>query len=431
MSGTVMLSGAVLLVLASYVSAVAVALLVISRSALESRLSESGRHTQAAWLYAHLIEVRMAVLLARTILRVAVFAVVLVGIVGVGEGAVLTAGSLAAAGALAVLLLWVATGVLASAIARYASVGLITGAMPILRALAIVCSPLTRALSFVDEVVRRLSGANLRERDAEAEAALLRSIDDTHREGGLDERSAALLENVVEFSSTDVGEVMTPRTDIDGIELTDDLASIRSFIVRVGHSRIPVFEENLDHIVGVLYVKDLVTYLGADASDFRLRPMLRQPIVVPDTKPVREMLGDFQRSEIHMAVVIDEYGGTAGIVTIEDVLEEIVGEIHDEHDPEIAGEPSLTEIDERHTEVDGRYHIDDLNERLGLSLPEDEEFDTVAGFILARLGHVPREGESFVSHAARFTALATTATHVRRIGVELLEPSTSAGKTAD
>ncbi len=431
MSGTVILSGAVLLALGTYVSAVAVALLVISRSALESRLSASGRQAQAAWLYAHLIEVRMAVLLVRTILRVAVFAVVLVGIVGIGEEAVLTAGSLAAAGALAVLLLWVATGVVASAIARYASVGLVTGGMPILRALAIVCSPLTRGLSFVDEVVRRLSGANLRERDAEAEAALLRSIDDTHREGGLDERSAALLENVVEFSSTDVGEVMTPRTDIDGIELTDDLASIRSFIVRVGHSRIPVFEENLDHIVGVLYVKDLVTYLGADGSDFRLRPILRQPIVVPDTKPVREMLGDFQRSEIHMAVVIDEYGGTAGIVTIENVLEEIVGEIHDEHDPEVAEEPSLTEIDERHTEVDGRYHIDDLNERLGLSLPEDEEFDTVAGFILARLGHVPREGESFVSHAARFTALAATATHVRRIGVELLEPSTSAGKTAD
>ncbi len=120
-----------------------------------------------------------------------------------------------------------------------------------------------------------------------------------------------------------------------------------------------------------------------------------------------------------MAVVIDEYGGTAGLVTIEDVLEEIVGEIHDEHEPN-GEEPVLVTIDDRHAEADGRYHIDDLNEQLGLTLPEDDDFDTIAGFLLAQLGHVPRVGETFEAHDARFTALAATPTHVQRVGIELL-----------
>jgi magnesium and cobalt transporter len=287
---------------------------------------------------------------------------------------------------------------------------------------------LTSSLAFIDEAVRRLTGANVREREEVLEAELLRSIEDTRREGGLDERAVAMLENVVEFTSTDVGEVMTPRTDIDGIELTDDLGVIRAFIAKAGHSRIPVYEGNIDHIVGILYVKDLVPYLGEEVDNFKLKPILRQPIVIPETKPVRELLSDFQRSEVHMAIVIDEYGGTAGLVTIEDVLEEIVGEIQDEHDLEDADQPELLTIDETRVEVDGRYHIDDLNEELGLNLPEDEEFDTVAGFFMSHLGHVPDTGESFEWGNAKFTALATTPTHIKRIGVELLSPASANGE---
>ena len=288
------------------------------------------------------------------------------------------------------------------------------------------CYPLVKAVSFIDEVVRRLSGAKLNDQD-QHEAELLRSIEETHREGGLDEDAASMLENVVEFTNTDVAEIMTPRTDIDGIAITDDLGSIRSFITKVGHSRIPVFKDNLDHLIGILYVRDLVPYLGEDANDFRLEPLLRQPIIVPETKPVRELLADFQKSEVHMAIVIDEYGGTEGLVTIEDVLEEIVGEIRDEHEPEGEEEPALVAIDERQAEVDGRYHIDDLNERLGLAIPEDDDFDTVGGFVLSQLGHVPSEGEAFEAHNARFTALATAPTHVHRVRIELLHAPGSDG----
>lgn len=416
------------LVLATYFAALSLALLMMSRSALEQRLAASGRGSRAAWLFDHPVSTRHAVALLRTALRLTFFALVLVQFVGVGESAELSYGGLAIAGAVALLILWICTTVLASSLARHVPEALVAGALSMLRALSLLCSPLTRSLAFIDEVVRRLTGANLREREDEAEADLLRSIEDTHREGALDERAAALLENIVEFTSTDVGEVMTPRTDIEGIELTNDLPAIRSFIIESGHSRIPVYEENLDHIVGILYVKDLVPHLGEEVDNFQLRPLLRQPIVVPETKPVRELLADFQRSEVHMAMVIDEYGGTAGLVTIEDVLEEIVGEIHDEHDLDEEPEPMLVEVDEMRCEVDGRYHIDDLNEQWGLDLPENEEFDTIGGFVLATFGRVPEVGEVFESHAARFTALAATPTHVQKVGIERLSPANGNGE---
>ena len=234
---------AIVVTLATYASALALALIMVSPSALEEELRESGRESLATWAVERANAAGLAVALVRTILRMAVFALVLVETVGLGKGVDLTLSGLLIAGVIAVLIVWTFTSVLASAIARYATIGLVAGAMPFLPLLTIICFPLTRGLGFIDEAVRRLSGANLRERDDAAEAELLRSIGDTHREGGLDERSAALLENIVEFSSTDVAEVMTPRTDIDGIELNDDLAVIRAFIVKVGHSRIPVYEE--------------------------------------------------------------------------------------------------------------------------------------------------------------------------------------------
>ncbi len=415
------------LIAAAYFSALASAMDKLSPSALEQRLEETGRSERARWLFDRESSVRHAVALLRTALRLTFFTLVLVQYAKIDGQTPLAVMDLVIAGLIALGILWLFTSVLATAMARYASTGLIASALPMLRGLSLICLPLTHAFSFVDEVVKRLSGANLRELEEEAEAELLRSIEDTHREGALDEKAAALLENVVEFSSTDVGEVMTPRTDIDGIELTNDLATVRAFILKVGHSRIPVFEENLDHIAGILYVKDLVQYLGTDASDLDLKSILRQPIVVPETKPVRELLTDFQRSEIHMAMVIDEYGGTAGLVTIEAVLEEIAGEMHDEHEPEDEAEPALHRIDGIRAETDGRYHIDDLNEELGLDLPEDDEYDTIAGFVLASLGHVPVKGEAFESHSARFTTLAATPTHIQRVGITLLDPAATNG----
>jgi len=164
----------------------------------------------------------------------------------------------------------------------------------------------------------------------------------------------------------------------------------------------------------------LVAFFDEEVESFNLLSILRQPIVVPDTKPVQELLGDFQRSEVHMAVVIDEYGGTAGIVTIEDVIEEIVGEIRDEHDDAEADQPKLVKISDCLVEVDGRYNIHDLNDELSWELPEDEEYDTLAGFVLARLGHVPEVGEVLEIHEKRFTTLEASATQINRISIAYL-----------
>jgi len=317
------------------------------------------------------------------------------------------------------ILCWLALDLVATAVAKHAAPATVSHFFWMIRLLAINTYLISGPVAFVDEVIKRLSGANLEAADerAEAEAELLRSIEQTHREGRLDKGAVTLLENVVEFTGTDVGEVMTPRTDIDGLEYTDDLVEIRRFIGVIGHSRIPVYEEDLDHIVGILYAKDLVRWLGEQDPSFTLRPLLRRPIVVPETKQVADLLADFQRSEVHMAMVVDEYGGTAGLVTIEDVLEEIVGEIVDEHEPDDEDQPGLHPMAEGLYEVDGNFHIDDLNEALELGLPEDEEYDTVGGWLMACIGHVPETGESHDENGHRFTAIATTPTQVERISI--------------
>jgi magnesium and cobalt transporter len=316
----------------------------------------------------------------------------------------------------AAVLLWFFTSVVSSAVARHAAAGLIAGTLPLLRLLDASLRPLTGLAEVVDEAVKRLVGANLAKDEAEED--LLRSIEDTERQGAIDATSAQMMENVVEFSDTLVGSIMTPRTAIEGLELTDDLAAIRGFIHEEGHSRVPVYEESLDHVVGVLYVKDLVRWIGADARDFRLRPLLREPIRVPETKRVSDLLREFQRGKVHMAIVVDEYGGTAGLVTIEDVLEEIVGEIRDEHDTAEAGEPLFRDRAGGGVEADGRCSIADLNARLEAHMPEDEGYDTIAGFVMNRLGRVPEVGAQVESDGVRVRVVAATATAVTRVALE-------------
>ena len=318
------------------------------------------------------------------------------------------------------VVIWVFASVIAGSIAQAVPIGSVTRSWFLIR-LVSVLNPLLRWwVDGVSEIIRRLTGANLKQNDGlnTVEEQLLRSIEHSQREGGIPAEAAEMLENVVDLHDTDVGEIMTPRIDIEGIELTNDISAIRKFVLESGRSRIPIYEDNLDQIVGILYVKDLVGFLGAEANGFDLKNILRKPIVVPDTKPVQELLADFQKSEVHMAVVIDEYGGTAGLVTIEDVLEEIVGEIRDEHDDSESEEPTMARVHENLVEVDGRYNLDDLNDELQLELPEDEEYDTIAGFILATLGHVPDVGEVLEIQNLVFTTLKATETQIERLSIK-------------
>lgn len=428
MSGLLILILVGCAIIAAWSSALRLSLQDPSRSELEQRLrrrnagpEESEETSRVEWIFTRRSRLVTEFAFLRIICSVAVTVSYLVIFADRGAEASLDAGDLVLAGVVSAFTLWLLTGVVAGSLATHLGTSLLVRTLPMLRLVDLVLGPLAGISGVIDEAVRRLSGANLQE--AEASDRLRRSIEDTTLGGDLDEVAAEMLENVVDFTNTEVGTVMTPRTEIEGIQSTDDLAAIRSIIIDAGHSRIPVYGDNLDEIRGILYVKDLVPYLGTEVEDFRLDRLLRQPIRVPETKPVQDLLGDFQRSEVHMAIVVDEYGGTSGLVTIEDVLEEIVGEIQDEHDTEEELPPAIARVGDDRWEMDARFQIYDLNEMLETALPEDDDFDTVAGFILERLGRVPEAGESVEDLGLRFEVLEAEPTRIERVAVIRLQPS--------
>ena len=208
-----------------------------------------------------------------------------------------------------------------------------------------------------------------------------------------DEEEVEMIENVLELGETAAEEIMTPRTDLVAIDVNDGLEKVLDTIRDKGHSRIPVYEETIDHITGLIYAKDLLTEIGNDPKDFKLKDKIRPAYFVPESKLLRDLLHEFQDQKLHIAVVLDEYGGTAGIVTIEDILEELVGEITDEYE-KTPGE-SYKKIDDLTFEVDARMYIDDVNEELEIELPEEEDYDTIGGFVFSHLGYIPKVGENF------------------------------------
>ena len=421
MNGPIVLGLMAALVVTSYLSALSMALVGASRSAIERKLEERGQLQRRRWILERLEDAAHAVALFRTVGRVTCFTLVLISFTGFGESASMGLREILLSMATSVLLIWFFTSVISSALSRYLAHGLIASSVPLIRMASVVAAPFLAIVAFVDEAVRRLSGADDDDVEEVGEDLLL-SIEDSTKEGELDPLSARILENVVEFRSTTVSSVMTPRTNIIGLAYTDDLDLIRAFLAEAGHSRVPVFEDSLDQIMGVLYVKDLVRYLGTGAPEFQLRPLLREPIRVPETKPVRELLLDFQRAEVHLALVVDEYGGTAGLATIEDVLEEIVGEINDEHDVDADSSPELVPMGEQRWHMPGRYRVDDLNAHLDVGLPEDDDYDTVAGFLLKRFGRVPKPGETTTEAGWTFEVVAASRTQIlmiRLIGPEI------------
>jgi CBS domain containing-hemolysin-like protein len=194
--------------------------------------------------------------------------------------------------------------------------------------------------------------------------------------------------------------VMVPRPDMVTAPVTATLREVLDLIVRHGYSRIPIFRENVDDVVGVAYAKDLLRHLHAGKADAELANIMREPYFVPESKKVSDLMREMQQRRVHIAIVSDEYGSTAGLVTIEDLLEEIVGEIADEYDRD---EPQIEPAGENRYRVNGRASIDEVNELLGVELPDDE-WDTVAGLMYGLLGSVPTQGETVRYGDLEFTA---------------------------
>ncbi|MBN1125931.1 MAG: HlyC/CorC family transporter [Sedimentisphaerales bacterium] len=299
----------------------------------------------------------------------------------------------------------------------------------LLRVLAYLTGPFWWACSLHDRLVRRLAGVtdvNGDQSHEEKQEEFLNVVEQIHMEGGVDEEEMEMIENVLELSETTAEEIMTPRTDLVVLSIDDNRETVLHTISEAGHSRIPVYEGNIDNIIGLVYAKDLLSEVGREGQEFRLRDKIRKAYFVPESKPLRALLHEFQNQKLHIAVVLDEYGGTAGIVTIEDILEELVGEIVDEY--EETPPESMKKVDERTVEIDARTYVDDLNDEFDLSLPEDDDYDTVGGFVFSHLGYIPRKGEMFQYENLKFTIVDAETRKINQIRIEKLPVQESPGQ---
>lgn len=302
--------------------------------------------------------------------------------------------------------------------AKHAGEKLLSRTYHVLLVFAFLATPVLHALRLYDGFVRRLAGvpeATPEEQLDERHEEFLEDLEQHRMDGTFDEEEQEMIENVLELSESCADEIMTPRTDLVAIEVHSDLPTVLDVVKKAGHSRIPVYEENIDHIVGIVYAKDLLVEIGRDPGQFCLRDRMREAYFVPETKPLRALLHEFQNQKLHLAVVLDEYGGTAGIVTLEDIIEELVGEIADEY--EETPPASVKQVDENTIEVDARTYVDDLNDEYELNLPEDEDYDTLGGFVFSRLGYVPKTGERFDHRNLQFTIASAEPRRINRITI--------------
>lgn len=282
-------------------------------------------------------------------------------------------------------------------LSRVLAEGFLFFSWPVWRALAVIAMPLLWGVRLIDTALHRIAGRTPQRIDEETVEEEIRAIvTEGHREGLLEEDAREMIEGVIELGEADASEIMTPRTDMRMLQVETPWEDLLADVIQTGRTRIPVYDKNRDDIVGILYSKDLLPELATGNAHSRtpFRDLLRKAVFVPETKPVDDLLQMFQQTHTHIAVVLDEYGGVSGLVTIEDVLEEIVGEIVDEYDQEEAEE--IQKIDEDTCEALGRTHVDEINEAMRIELPDDGDFDTIGGFVLTELGRVPLPGESLV-----------------------------------
>jgi CBS domain containing-hemolysin-like protein len=331
-----------------------------------------------------------------------------------------------------VLVSYIAIGVSPRTLGRQHPAPIALAAARFVHPLARVLGPLPQLLILVGNALT--PGKGFSEGPFASEAELRELVDLAEENQLIEDRERVMIHSVFELGDTIVREVMVPRTDVVFIERTKTLRQALSLALRSGFSRIPVIGEGTDDVVGVAYLKDLVrrTYVHREGESIeRVDSVMRPAIFVPESKPVDELLREMQAQQTHVAIVVDEYGGTAGLVTIEDVLEEIVGEITDEYDVEA---PLVDELPDGSLRVSARLHLDELSERLDVEL-EDDDVDTVGGLLAKHLGRVPIPGAQVWLHGIELTAESAQGRR-NRIGTVLVrraavEPDGEALEAAD
>jgi CBS domain containing-hemolysin-like protein len=275
-------------------------------------------------------------------------------------------------------------------------VGLLTA--PILVFITRLVGPFAKGLLKLANVV--MPGRGLKQGPYITEQELRASAEVASEEGEIEDEEKDLIHSIFEFGDTIVREVMVPRPDIVAIEDDKALRDVQALVLEFGYSRVPVYRENLDDVLGIVYAKDVLKALHQGKHDAPLNEVVREAHYIPETKKVAELLREMQRDKFHIALVTDEYGSVSGLVTLEDLLEELVGEIADEYDRE---EPELVQVGDGLYRVSGKASIDDVNELLDVELP-DEEWDTVAGLMLELFGRIPKTGDDVEFQGLSFTA---------------------------
>lgn len=238
----------------------------------------------------------------------------------------------------------------------------------------------------------------------------------------LQDEEQELIRGIKEFQGGIVREVMIPRIDVVAVEETTNLDTLRQLALEKGHSRIPVYSGTIDHIVGIAYLKDMLRYWRTDDANITVSDFMRLPYFVPETKNIGQLLHEFQAQKVHIAVAIDEYGGTAGIVTIEDLLEVVFGDIVDEHDAE---EDLIKVINESTLEVNAKVDIDELEDYVGELHIEQQDFETVGGLLFAILGEIPQPGDEVTYQHLKFTVLHADKHRIVTVRIEQIPPHAS------
>ncbi|MBT0653500.1 hemolysin family protein [Geomobilimonas luticola] len=265
----------------------------------------------------------------------------------------------------------------------------------------------------LEAVSRFLSG---RRRITEEEIQDL--MDAGEEEGLINEEENEMIRSIFALRDTTAREIMVPRTDMACVPVDATVQEVLQAIVGCGHSRLPVYDGTTDNIIGLIYAKDFLKYWGMDESAVDLKRILRPPYFIPETKNLEELLQEFKKKRVHLAIVVDEYGGTSGLVTIEDLLEEIVGDIQDEYDVE---EEWLVQEADGSLVVDGRLPIEELEEHFGIEV-EREKFDTVGGLLFHLTGRIPAVGEEIENGTIRFTVLEADERRVSKVRIVRILP---------
>ena len=273
--------------------------------------------------------------------------------------------------------------------------------------------PIVKGLSFLVQAVNKDSHAP-GTKPFISEDKIRRFLAVGVREGVIETDERQMINSIFEFDDITVKEIMVPRIDMVCVDINDSIDKLIDIVIRMGLSRIPVYNGRIDNIVGIVYAKDLLPLLKEEKPKITVQKIMRPAYYVPESKEIDNLFSELKKEKIHMAIVLDEYGGTAGLVTIEDLLEEIVGDIQDEYDEE---ETLIEQKDNKQIIVDGRVDIDEINEILDIALPE-EDYETISGFVLSMLGYVPEEGEKIEFEDLEITVAKISQRRISKVEIE-------------